>query len=1503
MANKRILGLDLGTNSIGWALVENDLENKDGKIVDLGVRIIPMSQEILGDFEKGNSISQTAERTRLRSVRRLLERTKLRRERLHRVLNIIGFLPEHYSNAVDFDVRFGKFKDDFEVKLPYRNNRDKNEFEFLFKDSYQEMLNDFKVHQAGLLLSKNGKDLKVPYDWTIYYLRQKAVVREISKYELAWLLLHFNQKRGYYQLRGEEAEETPNKTVEFHSLQVIEVEKLPELNARKENLYKISLSNGWSFIKPSSTPVEWKGKIKDFIVSTDLNPDGTVKLTKENKEKRTFRAPDENDWTLLKKKTEFEIENSDQTVGQYIYSHLLKNPGQKIKGKLVRTIERKFYKEELLKILETQVLFHEELRNQELLEKSIFDLYKFNEPHRNTIINKGFTHLFINDILFYQRPLKSKKSQIATCSLEYRIFKKDGDYKKQAIRCIPKSHPDFQEFRLWQFIQNIRIYAKEKTVNGRFLTDVDVTNDFLKDDEDYCKLFDELNLKKEIDQKDFLSLSVIGLKKDKSAYRWNYVEDKKYPCSETNYLIRARLKKLNINDSFLTKALLFDLWHILYSVEDKIEIESALNKYATKNNLPIEFVEEFKKFPRIEKEYGSFSNKAINKLLPLMRMGRYWNNANINEGTLKRIDKLITGEFDSQIANRVREKAINLSDVNDFKGLPLWLASYVVYDRHSEDSDAIKWKTSNDLNVFIDNFKQHSLRNPIVEQIITETLRVVRDIWDSYGDGEENFFEEIHVELGRDMKNPKDKRERISKQQSENENTNLRLKRLLMELLNDPEIENVRPHSPSQLEILKLYEEGALSSISEIPDEILKISKLPEPSASELTRYKLWLSQQYRSPYTGEVIPLGKLFTPAYQIEHIIPQSRFFDDSFSNKVICEAEVNQDKGALTAFEYIKESRGKILETTNKKQVKILSLEAYEDLIKVSFAKHPSKQRRLMMEDIPDSFIERQINDTRYISKYVKNLLSNIVREDGERETTSKKVISTSGNVTNTLKQDWGLNEIWNEIITPRFVRLNEITKSGDFGFWTTKDGKKVFQTQVPLILQKGFNKKRIDHRHHALDALVVACASRNHVSFLNNDSAKANLKDLRFDLRNQLCYKKYNSDEKDNYKWMFYAPWKNFTLESKLALEKVLVSFKQNLRVINKSVNNYQSLTEVNGVVVKTINKQVKGDSWAIRKPMHKDTVSGQVQLRFKKEVNLSSAIDSVDFILNKRLKKFIKQKLNEGQDKKSILKYFKDLDYEFENTTISKVEIYYFEKDLVASRTSLNEEFNSKKIESVTDSGIRGILLNHLNKYKSEDGKEHPELAFSPDGLDELNNNIKELNNGKPHAPIKKVRLFESKGNKFSIGYKGNKSSKFVEAAKGTNLFFAIYMDENGKRTYETIPLNIVIERQKQGLSSVPEINENGNKLLFSLSPNESIYLSKNLHDSKTFEDFRSENLFKVVSFTGNRLYCIPINTSKSIADKLEFGLLNKLETTNDKVSFKENCIAVNINRIGKMIK
>jgi len=264
---KKILGLDLGTNSIGWALVEQDFETKIGKILGLGSRIIPMSQDVLGNFDVGNSVSQTAERTGFRGVRRLRERHLLRRERLHRVLNILGFLPEHYANQIDFEKRLGQFLDEKEPKIAWKEiwneKKIKNEFVFIFQNSFNKMVNDFRA---------NGLEIKIPYDWTIYYLRQKALSQRIEKEELAWILLNFNQKRGYYQLRGEDEEENPNKLVEFHSLKIIDVVADEKPNSKGDIWYSLHLENGWIYRRSSKTHLfDWKDKVRDFIVTTDLN--------------------------------------------------------------------------------------------------------------------------------------------------------------------------------------------------------------------------------------------------------------------------------------------------------------------------------------------------------------------------------------------------------------------------------------------------------------------------------------------------------------------------------------------------------------------------------------------------------------------------------------------------------------------------------------------------------------------------------------------------------------------------------------------------------------------------------------------------------------------------------------------------------------------------------------------------------------------------------------------------------------------------------------------------------------------------------------------------------------------------------------------------------------------------------------------------------------------------------------------------------------------------------
>lgn len=1514
--SKIVLGLDLGTNSVGWGLIDSNFKEQTGEIIGTGSRILPMSQDVLGKFDSGQSISQTAERTSYRGVRRLNERNLLRKERLHRVLNILNFLPIHYKNEIDFKNKLGQFKT--EIKLNYLKNTDgKNEF--LFIDSFQEMCKDFE------------EGIKIPLDWTIYYLRTKALSQKISKEELAWILLNFNQKRGYYQLRGEEVEDTDKeKNQKFEILYVSEVKDSGEvIKNTDKKLFDIFFDNGWKYDKQTTKPEDWLNKNKEFIVTTSILKDGETK--------RSFKAVDsEKDWIAIKTKTEQDINESKKTVGQYIYDSLIKDTNQKINGKLIKTIERKFYKEELSQILKAQMKYHIELTDEKLLSSCVEELYSRNYEHANKLKSKDFHFLFLEDIIFYQRPLKSKKSTISNCPYETRVFIHEGVKQEQSLKCIHKSNPIYQEFRIWQFLKNLKIYANEKVINGETKLDIDVTEQLFQNETDWTNLFIFLNSNKEVDQKKFLKYLVDNGKiesKQKNNFRWNYVEDKTYPCNETRALLENRLKKVeNVTvANFLNPEIEFQLWHIIYSVKDKTQFEITLKNFAIKNNIDENsFVANFKNIPPFKNDYGAYSEKAIKKLLTLMRRGQFWNEDEVSDNSklkiesiterldyinydLKELDK--KNVTDDDIPKAVLKSFIPLQNQSHLSGLNTYQACYVVYNRHSELGIIKKWYQPNDIDSFLDTFKQHSLRNPIVEQVITETLRVVRDIWKFYGNSEPNFFNEIHLELGREMKNDQKKRKSITERNITNENTNARIKAVLENLMLDSSIEGeVRPFSPSHQEILKIYEEGVYDNSAENYasiklEDIDKIRKSNTVSKSDINKYKLWLEQGYVSPYTGRMIPLSKLFTTAYQIEHIIPQSRYFDNSMNNKVICESEVNQVKDNKTAYEFIKTNPGLKIDLGFGKNVTLFNLSEYEAHCTKYFKNNKAKKSNLLSEEIPEGFINRQLNDSRYISKYIKSLLSNIVREDEEKEETSKNLIPINGVITSKLKQDWGLNDKWNEIIKPRFERLNEMTNSNGFGFFDKEIN--AFRIQVPDDIAKGFNKKRIDHRHHALDALIIACCTREHTNYLNS----LNSESKNYALRDTLLIKNKENDYTKNFK----LPWASFPTDAKNKLEETVISFKKNTRVINKNKNKtWQWVKKDNGKLKKELVEQSKGINWAIRKPMHKETVSGLVKIKQEKSAPASIAnyIENWDLIIDKAIRYKMKS-LNKLFNKNvaDIKKHLKEYPITINNKPIDKIAVYEM-VEATATRVKLSPSFSRKNLNSITDSGIRDILNKHLLNYTTPKGEEQFDLAFAQEGLESLNKNIKELNNTKEHKPIQAVRIYEV-GNKFQVGLSGNKKDKYVEAAKGTNLFFAVYYNEDTKkREFETIPLNEVIEHQKQDAlkpkkerTEVPIKNEKG-QFLFSLSPNDLVYVpneeeleNPSLVDFKNLSKIQVNRVYKIVSFTGNRLHALPNSIAISIINKVEFTIINKLEFDFNKNSIKDYCWKLNADKLGNLFK
>jgi CRISPR-associated endonuclease Csn1 len=427
-----------------------------------------------------------------------------------------------------------------------------------------------------------------------------------------------------------------------------------------------------------------------------------------------------------------------------------------------------------------------------------------------------------------------------------------------------------------------------------------------------------------------------------------------------------------------------------------------------------------------------------------------------------------------------------------------------------------------------------------------------------------------------------------------------------------------------------------------------------------------------------------------------------------------------------------------------------------------------------------------------------------------------------------------------------------------------------------------------------------------------------------------------TDDKGICQRLFKKPWNRFTEDVQGALEKNIVSFKQNVRVINKTTNKYQRFDK-NDLTVsslkpskKIMQRQESGGNWAIRKPLHKETVFAKVSLRKEKTVSLKEALNNWTHIVDRGLKNEIRGLISMyGKfDMEAIVAYFKGRGYKFRDTDVSRVEVYYFDHNNSASRKILDASFNEKKIKNaVADTGIQKILLNHLY-VKGKD----PELAFSPEGIEEMNLKIRELNDGKFHQPIYKVRVYESMGNKFPVGGTKDKKNKYVEAAQGTNLFFAIYQSEDGERQYETIPLNVAIERQKQGLRPVPEkkIMENGMmcRLLFILSPYDLVYLPTEEERKNpticcidTIVGTHVSRIYKFVDGSGSMANFIPYSVSAVIfsipkeraieysrGDKLiqnEFGVGSPQSKNQKAITgelIKAYCWKISVDRLGNII-
>jgi len=1542
---KRILGLDLGTNSIGWALVEIDHEKGIVKILGLGSRILPMDAGEINDFEsKGKIKSSTSQRTDYRGARRNIERFLLRRDRLHIILNLLNTLPEHYKIEIDFErngKRCGQFKNYKEPKIQYIQNKvDKKKYDFLFEDTYKEMLCELNI--------EHKKKNLIPRDWTLYYLRKKALSKKISLEELAWVLLSYNQKRGYEKIEVENKVTKENEIIEELDLRVKDV--TGEIDIKGEKYFKVELDgndrltyneysslqmtfkndlkevkiisqiddsgniigkeltivdiyplmikdvtyerdgekhnysltyqNGWQEIKsPKKYTSRYTNVINkpfEYIVETIYDEKGNIKtqLGKDRKLREPDFSDNSNDWTLLKKKTEkdaltFNWDNNyineknepQRFISPKIYD-VLKNDSlsgnrTKIIGGMFQVVERDFYREELAQIISTQKQFHITLEDKKIFEECVNVLYPNNESHARTLLSNkdAIQHLLIEDILLYQRPLKTKKSEIANCKYEVSQLKdvidkntgkpieivdtETGEIFTKKIpiyhKVVSASHPYFQEFRIWDKLHNLRLIQIEKEVNGKIKTNVDVTEDYFST-ETYQKLFLLLNNKNSLNQAGLLKFLDDKFKEKKESSKnfiWNFPEDEELKRNETRVSFAVRFKRCGFTNyaNFLTQEKEIALWHYLYSVsykernaDDYKSIKSFLSKFFEganiQDNIKEKLVKDFAYYPKFASKYCAYSEKALKKLITFIRMGESQFNSQFditefksdlelinydkskilshigfnsdNRATLTIVEKqdlelkrqkLYEAIWKHSINERIQEilnrlktinysadeidfsKAINNDNRNrnipfpkglfntfisfdkqeDFTNLNLTQASYLVYGRHSELAEAKYWTSPKEIRDELhQELKQHSLNNPVAEKVILEMMQIVADIWDYYGEGKEKYYSEIHLEVGRELKKSAKEKQSISSNQSDNKAQNKRLRQTLEDFLSKSPYNAISQNS-DHFERLKIVEDGASHTknldktfFNDKPytkKEIEDILKKPFISKEDFEKYKLWIEQGYKSPYTNRMIKISDLFDgKKYNVDHVFPQASVTNDSLSNKVVCEFEVNKLKSSQTGREFINSPKQRsIYCLSHKSEVDIVNDDTYVAIVKSQFS--GNKRQILLSKEIPSNFTNSQLNNSQHIARKAMELLSHIVRELGEIEFRSKNLLPVTGEITSKLKRTWKLDEVWRELVSPRFVRMNELTKSNLFGQeQISKSGEKYFDCNIDNTIREkdpSYNIKRIDHRHHALDALVVALCTEEHVNYINNINANATsdnygkqkqIEKYRETLKRKIMFSKPNKENPNDKDWFFMYPGQvrksgvdKFGIETVLkksyfykdlefnenykemvlsAIQHTIITFKQNLRVVNKTVNLYNSTSNKNKLE-KQKDKEVGNKyNWAIRRSLGKNTYYGKVYLGETENKQLHKTLREI-YNSNERI---IDNKLREKviaikNTSNGFDEFEKQVKSTFKNIMI-ELKVYK-----VASREFLSGEFNKEKILKITDTGIQKLLLNHLKQF------------------------------------------------------------------------------------------------------------------------------------------------------------------------------------------------------------
>lgn len=182
-----------------------------------------------------------------------------------------------------------------------------------------------------------------------------------------------------------------------------------------------------------------------------------------------------------------------------------------------------------------------------------------------------------------------------------------------------------------------------------------------------------------------------------------------------------------------------------------------------------------------------------------------------------------------------------------------------------------------------------------------------------------------------------------------------------------------------------------------VKSEIIGLGK-NNPTGQDIVKYKLWQEQDCKCIYSGKTIPVEELFTDLVDVDHIIPYSQCFDDSYNNKVLVLASENRQKGNRVPYKYIKESNRNIEEYEIRVNTLIKNNKKKQNLIKQDFTREDANEWK-----------ERNLNDTKYICKYMYNLIRNHL-EFSDNPNFVRKVWTVNGAITSHIRKRLGIEKV-------------------------------------------------------------------------------------------------------------------------------------------------------------------------------------------------------------------------------------------------------------------------------------------------------------------------------------------------------------------------------------------------------------------------------------------------------------------------------------------------------------